>query len=81
MSEQAWAHMMSLCCLCHQIFSYNPHKVPSIRLKAGKPDPTGERETICKACMDRANAVRRARGLPELPILPGAYEPLPAEEL
>jgi hypothetical protein len=62
------------CYSCKQVFEFNPHFVPSIRID-------GEREPICRSCMNRANMIRVAKGEPAHPIHPEAYEPLPAEEL
>jgi hypothetical protein len=62
---------------CHRPFSFNPHKVPSSSAL------TGTREPICRLCFDRLNALRVKRGgLEPFPEpLPGAYEPLPEDEL
>ena len=42
---------------------------------------TGQREPICEDCMRALNAKRRQMGLEPFHILPGAYDPLPEEEL
>lgn len=62
------------CCACKGLFSFNPERVPSVRV----PAPDGPREPICKACVDRANPERVKRGLLPIQVLPGAYE---AEEV
>ncbi len=62
------------CISCGRTFGFNPGKVPSVRV-------AGQREPVCESCMTAANAVRVSRGLPELPVLPGAYEPSPEEDL
>ena len=41
----------SPCAGCGQLFTYNPVRVPSIRIG-------GERQPICRACIDRANPIR-----------------------
>jgi hypothetical protein len=69
----------SPCYLCKCLCSYNPHKVPSLRIKNGKLDPAGEREPVCESCMRAINRDRKLKGLEPFPILPGAYEP--ADEL
>ena len=47
------------CIGCKGIFSYNPVRVPSIRVN-------GKREPICQACIDRINPIRKANGVPEI---------------
>ena len=64
----------SACCGCGQNFSYNPHRVPSCRIR-------GEREPICQSCVDRANPIRIAKGFDPIVVLPDAYEPLDETEL
>lgn len=65
---------MSACAGCKQPFSYNPHRVPSVRIN-------GEREPICRSCVERANPQRIANGLDPIEVLPDAYEPLDGEML
>ena len=69
-----YALCTSACIGCGSIFSYNPMRVPSIRIK-------GNREPICRACVDRANPKRIANGLE--PIVPAddAYEACDESEL
>jgi hypothetical protein len=50
------------CFGCQRLFAFDVEKVPSY---AGKP--------ICRDCIDRANARRKAAGRPLWRILPGAY--------
>lgn len=64
----------SPCIACGVLFSYNPNRVPSIRI-AGGP-----REPICAACVVRINPRRIANGLPPIVPLPGAYEPMDERE-
>jgi hypothetical protein len=63
-------YMMAIgpCICCGSIFSFNPDRVPSTRAI------TGEREPVCRGCMDRINARREADGLVAFPIMPDAYE-------
>jgi hypothetical protein len=52
------------CFGCKRPFTFNVERVPSFK---GEP--------ICRDCIRRVNEKRRALGLPEWPVLPGAYEP------
>lgn len=70
-----YATIIGPCICCGQIFSYNPHYVPSTRIF------TGEREPVCENCMRGINARRVAKDLEPFPIHPEAYEPIAAEEL
>jgi len=58
---------MSECFGCKQLFSYNPHSVPSIAVD-------GVRQPVCRTCIERANPIRRERGLPEIIPAHDAYE-------
>jgi hypothetical protein len=62
----------SACIGCGKLFGYNPHSVPS------SSAVTGEREPICRTCVERINPLRIARHLPPIVPAPDAYEP--AEE-
>lgn len=62
------------CINCGRPFSFNPHKVPSVIWQ-------GKREPVCRNCLERANAIRKARGIPEHEVLPGAYDPADEGEL
>ena len=64
----------SACIGCGRLFSYNPHLVPSLVVK-------GVREPVCAGCVERANPERKARGLKEIQVLPGAYEACAEEDL
>lgn len=61
-----WGH----CIGCRRLFSFNPMRVPSLRVD-------GEREPVCRDCVDRVNPERRKNGLDPIVPLPGAYEPEP----
>lgn len=63
-----------VCFVCGEVFSFNPHKVPSMRVGE-------EREPVCKNCMDIANARREQMGLKPLPVAPDAYEAIDENEL
>jgi hypothetical protein len=56
------------CVACGRVFGFNPRRVPSVVVK-------GSREPVCAGCMTVANETRKKNGLPELRVLPGAYEP------
>lgn len=63
--------VMSDCFGCGRVFTYNAERVPSILVN-------GQREPICQDCVNRVNPTRKANGLPEIEVLPGAFE---AEEV
>jgi len=62
------------CIGCGQPFTFNPMKVPSIRVNDVK-------EPICENCVNRFNPIRIAKGLEPIVPLPGAYEACDEEEL
>jgi hypothetical protein len=64
--------VLGSCYTCKQLFTFNASLVPSLK------DQFGERQPICRTCMDRANAKRKEMGLEPHPIHPDAYE---AEEV
>lgn len=66
--------MFSACVNCGVAFFYNPNTVPSIRIK-------GFREPICRSCVERANPIRVANGLPPIVPAPDAYEACDESEL
>jgi len=68
----ALAH--GLCIGCRQPFSFNPMRVPSIRVN-------GSREPVCLPCIEEANPRRIANGLEPIVPLPDAYEPCDESEL
>ena len=57
----------SACAGCKRLFSYNPVRVPSIRIN-------GSREPICAACVERVNPTRLKNGLAPIVPLDGAYD-------
>jgi hypothetical protein len=69
-----YAFYMSPCCGCGRLFSYNPMRVPSCRIR-------GVREPICQSCVERVNPMRRANGLEPITPLPDAYEACEESEL
>jgi hypothetical protein len=61
-----YALCTSACANCYRIFSYNPVRVPSVRVN-------GRREPVCLDCITRANPKRIAKGLDPLVVHPDAY--------
>ena len=60
----------SVCCNCKTAISFNPERVPSVRVH-------GEREPLCAGCFDEWNRIHRtSRGLAPLALHPDAFEPL-----
>lgn len=66
--------VMSSCIGCGKTFSFNPHKVPSVRIN-------GVREPVCIDCVNRANPIRASKGLEPIVVLPGAYDHIDENEL
>ena len=56
------------CVHCHQPFTFNPMRVPSVVVN-------GLREPLCEPCVTWANAERERRGLPLFTVHADAYEP------
>lgn len=69
-----YALALGACCACTELMSFNPHKVPSVKIN-------GVREPVCQRCVEEVNTRRRRLGLEEWAILPGAYEAMNEEEL
>ena len=69
-----YALCTSACIGCGRLFSYNPVRVPSIRIN-------DNREPICLNCVERVNPQREANGLPVIVPAPDAYEPVDEAEL
>lgn len=69
-----YAMATSNCFGCGRVFSYNPVRVPSVRVR-------GSREPICQDCVNRANPERIKNGLEPIVPAPDAYEPVNEEEL
>ena len=59
--------VMGSCIACGQPFFFNPDRVPSIVLN-------GQREPVCRDCVERANPLRKTKGLEAIRILRGAYQ-------
>lgn len=70
-----YAIVLAQCALCHKMFGFNPHRVPSVIIK-------DKREPVCKECHTTANQLRVAAGVPPWPEPHSdAYDPIPEEEL
>lgn len=67
--------VMGSCIGCGQVFSFNPIRVPLSRAV------TGQREPICKTCVDRMNKIRIKVGLAPLVPAADAYEAVDEGEL
>lgn len=54
---------VGVCMCCGRLFSFHPNEVPSLN---GKP--------ICKVCVDKANKIRKQKGLPPITYAENAYK-------
>jgi len=70
-----YAFMTGSCFACGGLFTFHPHKVPSIK------DDQGVRQPICKGCIEAANKERPKYGLEPFKYPQDAYSPCPEEEL
>jgi hypothetical protein len=68
---------MGQCVNCTAVFAFNPERVPSVRVKDGKPDPNGIREPLCRPCAERLIEMLKAKNLPWTPIPADAYDAAP----
>lgn len=59
------------CYTCGTMMTFSPTLVPSLPASQTR---TGEKEPVCRGCVERANPVRIKNGLTPIVILPGAYE-------
>jgi hypothetical protein len=73
-NDMGYALCMGYCVGCKQVFSFNPMRVPSVTVN-------GNREPICRDCVERYNPIRIAKGLE--PIVPksDAYDACDENEL
>jgi len=69
-----FAFVIGSCVSCARTFSFNPVRVPSVRVN-------GVREPVCRACVEAANPERVRRGLAPISLSPDAYEPCHESEL
>jgi hypothetical protein len=70
----AFVTLTSACFLCGKFFSYNPVRVPSLVVR-------GQREPLCRPCVEEANRERAAKGLATWTIHPYSYEPVDEQEV
>lgn len=63
-----YSMVFGTCYCCKRFFGFNAVWVPSIRIN-------GEREPICRKCVEKVNPMRKKNGVPEIEIHPLAYEP------
>ena len=73
-----FAYATRPCAGCGNLVSFNPERVPSVRMLLGKPDARGEPEPVCSACVYRINERRIGAGMDPIMIPPGAYGPMEA---
>jgi hypothetical protein len=66
--------LLATCFSCKKPFTCNPDLVPAIPASV---TGTGEKEPVCKTCVEIANPKRVANGLDPIVILPGAYDATP----
>lgn len=63
-----YMYVIAPCFGCKSLFSFNAERVPSLEVN-------GEREPVCKDCVEYVNPIRVQNGLDPIVPLPGAYEP------
>lgn len=73
-STVAFVSVIAACANCQSLFASNPLRVPSVVID-------GERLPLCRPCVEWANGIRRARGLPTWEIFPDSYEAIDAAEV
>jgi hypothetical protein len=62
------------CCLCGDVFSFNPELVPSIPVdEDGRITPEGVKRPICAECVGLINGLRTEFAQPLIRVAPGAY--------
>ena len=69
-----YAFCMGHCVACKKPFSFNPMKIPSVRIN-------GKREPICKSCVEIANVQRKELGIALIIPAFDAYDMCREEEL
>ena len=69
-----YAMAMGTCFACHKPFTFNPMRVPSIRIE-------GVKQPVCRECVERANPMRIANGLEPIVPAPDAYDACDEGEL
>lgn len=75
MMNEGFAIVLGYCVACAKQISFNPVKVPSLRVN-------GERRPLCMNCFDKWNVIHRInKGLVPLPLAPDAYAACPESEI
>jgi hypothetical protein len=78
MTDDPHYQAFGVCFGCGRTFGFNPHRVPSIPVRAdGTIAADGDRKPICRDCATLANQVREAQGLPLWDVSDAAYDPVP----
>ena len=57
------------CISCGRLFGFNPVRVPSVFVN-------DVREPVCRTCVERANELRKEKGMDLFTVYPDAYEPV-----
>jgi hypothetical protein len=58
------------CYVCKRTVHFDPERVPSIPANLTR---TGQKEPVCRECIEVANPMRVANGLAPIEVLPDAY--------
>ena len=69
-----YAFCMGTCLICGSAFTFNPVKVPSLKVD-------GIKEPICRNCIEKANKLKAEKGIPLFEIPKDAYEACNEAEL
>ena len=70
-----YAVIIGQCYGCGHPFTFNPHKVPSVR------DSKNEKQPVCRTCMNGINYKREKSGMKKFEIPADAYEPINENEM
>jgi hypothetical protein len=69
-----YALMYGRCINCKNVFTFNPLRVPSVRIK-------NQREPVCSPCMVKVNTHRKNNGQKPFHIHSDAYDSVDENEL
>ena len=69
--SQTIMSVIGRCYTCGALITFSPTLVPSLPASLTR---TGEKEPVCRGCIERSNPERIKNGLPPIVILEGAYE-------
>jgi hypothetical protein len=70
----AYVSMYAPCLRCGRHFHFNPLRVPSMVVD-------GKREPLCRSCVEWANPIRAAKGLPVWTIHADSYDAVDEQEI